>query len=331
MKQSLSWFRHSHSLVMLLLIGIITACVGHFLPDADGERAALERSGYGDPAIRTGGQEYPRQAVDSDSFVVRVARPAQRIVSQYPSIDEFLYSIVPPERIVAVSENAYQEQTSNVYAQVQRYHPAMATDPEQVLRLSPDLLMVSNSSRADFCALMRSAQIPIYRTFTMFTTLEQVAEAMRLTGYLTGEDVAAAEQIRQFWNDINLAKARRPPGAHRPRILGLGGNYSYGDETLFHDIVSTLGGINVGAEGGLKGYDQVDTEQIARWNPEWIVAGADEGKADETLASLLADPGIASTQAARNRHILTFDQRIFLTTSPYARLLVTALAQALYG
>ncbi len=328
MKVLLKWMP---SLLLLVVAGTVAAGVEHFAAATDGYRAARPGVGFGSSAIRTKGEEYPREAVDSDSFVVRVAKPARRIVSQYWSIDEYVYSVVPPERVVAVSESAYLESISNVYAEVQRHRPVIATDPERVLRLDPDLLIASNNSRADFCAVVRAANVPIYRAFTTFTTLQQVAETIRLTGYLTGEDRAATAQIDQFWSDIHRAQGKRPPDAPRPRILGLGGNSSYGDETLFHDIVRTLGGINVGAEGGLKGYNTVNSEQIIRWNPEWIVAGADKGKTSVVLARLMADPVIALTQAARNGHILVFEYHVFLPMSPYTKLLVTALAEALYG
>jgi iron complex transport system substrate-binding protein len=319
------------SLLLFLVAGVVAAALDRFVSPVDAGRVAGPGTGYGSPAIRTNGLEYPRQAIDSDSFVVRVAKPARRIVSQYWAIDEFVYSAVPPERVIAVSQSAYEPRFSNVYDLVRRYHPAIATDPERVLRLDPDLLMVSNGSRADFCAVVRAANVPIYRTFISFTTLDQIAETMRLTGYLTGEDAAATAQVSQFWNDINRAKAKRPPGAPHPRILGYGGTYSYGSETVFDDIVTTLGGINVAAEGGLKGYGEANSEQIVRWNPEWIVAGADRGQTRQTVASLLADPAIALTWAAQNGHILVFEHQIYLPMSPYVRLFVTALAEALYG
>ena len=74
---------------------------------------------------------------------MRVARPARRIVSQYWSIDEYVYSVAPPDRVVAVSESAYLPNISNVYRDVQKFRPVIATDPERVLRLDPDLLLVS--------------------------------------------------------------------------------------------------------------------------------------------------------------------------------------------
>jgi len=325
-----TWWR-SPSLLLALVAATVAAGVDHFVAPENGDRAPRASEGFGNPAIRTGAAAYPRKATDSDSFAVRVARPARRVVSQYWSLDEYAYTVLPPERVVAVSATAYAESVSNVYALVQKYQPVMATDPERVLRLDPDLMLVSNSSRADYCALVRQAQVPIYRAFTMFTTLQQVADTIRLTGYLAGEDEGAAKQADFFWSEIRRAAARRPANAARPRILGYSGSYGYGSETLFDDIVRTLGGINVGAEGGLKGYDQVNSEQIVHWDPEWIVSSAPRGHTKEALARLMKDPEISVTQAARHGHIVVLEESVFMPMSPYTRLLVTALAEALYG
>ena len=99
---------------------------------------------------------------------------AHRVVSQYWSIDEFAYSILPAEDVVAVSESAYLEEISNVLANVKRFNPAVATDPERVVALYPDLMLVSISGRADYTSLARSSGVPVYRMQTMFETLDQI-------------------------------------------------------------------------------------------------------------------------------------------------------------
>ena len=100
-------------------------------------------------------------------------------MSQYSSLVEYVYSVVPPERVVAVSESAYLESISNVYAEVQRHRPVIATDPERVLRLDPDLFIASNNSPAPiFAPSFGPHDVPIYRAFTTFTTLQQVAETI---------------------------------------------------------------------------------------------------------------------------------------------------------
>ena len=56
---------------------------------------------------------------------------------------------------------------------------------------------------------------------------------------------------------------------------------------------------------------QVNYEQIIRWDPEWIIAGAKGGNEKHILSKLMSDPAIALTQAARNGHIVVVDNRVF--------------------
>jgi iron complex transport system substrate-binding protein len=193
------------------------------------------------------------------------------------------------------------------------------------------LIIAPDTFRPDFFALIQDAHIPIYRAFIGFTKLRQIAETIRVTGYLTGGDDSATKVIEHFWETIEEAKAKRPANAAAPRVMGYGGQSTYGKETLFDDIITTLGGVNVAAQGGLVGYSPVNSEQIARWDPEWIVAGSAPGDAKRSVEAMLADPGIAVTKAARNHHIVVFDNRIFLPMSPFTVSLVKALSEALYG
>src|SRR6185295_18281535 len=108
---------------------------------------------------------------DAEGYELRITKPAGRISSQYWSIDEFVYSIVPPQNVVSVSESAYDHSYSNVYPWAELYHPAITADPEAVLKLQPDLLLISSSGRADFTDLLRKAGAPAFRMFTEFTSL----------------------------------------------------------------------------------------------------------------------------------------------------------------
>jgi cobalamin transport system substrate-binding protein len=317
-------------LALAMLVGSMAAGVQRLASPAGGLQLPALVTSHPDFVVRTGGLEYPRESYDSDDFLVKIKNPPRRIVSQFYSIDEFLYSLVPPQRVVAVSASAYQPTVSNISAYADKYHPVIASDPERVLRLQPDLILVSSTARSDFTSLVRSTGVPTYRMFTSFSTLEQVAETIGLVGYLTGAEDAARQEEQQFRATIEAIKTARPVGKPKPTILGLGGNYTYGSETLFNDIVATLGGINVGAQGGLKGYDEVNSEIIVKWDPEWIFAGANPGEVEQTKARLLADPAIAHTQAARNHHIVVLEGPVFFADSPYATSLLKAMANALY-
>lgn len=318
-------------LALAMLVGSMAAGVQRLASPPGGLQLPALVTSHPDFAVRTGGLEYPRESYDNDDFLVKIKCPPRRIVSQFYSIDEFLYSLLPPQRVVAVSASAYQPAVSNISAYAEKYHPAIASDPERVLRLRPDLILVSSSARSDFTSLTRSTGVATYRMFTSFSTLEQVAETIGLVGYLTGTEDAARGEEQNFRATVEAVKSARPNGKPKPRILGLGGNYSYGSETLFNDIVSTLGGVNVCAQGGLKGYDEVNSEMIVKWDPEWIFAGANPGEIEQTKARLLANPAIAHTQAARDHHIVVLEGPVFFADSPYATSLLKAMANALYG
>jgi iron complex transport system substrate-binding protein len=319
------------SLAILLTGTACASVVVHFMAPLSGAVLPARQRAPVSLRLDLGGLAYPREARDADGFLVRVPRPATRIVSQYWSIDEFLYSIVPPVSVVAVSETSHLEAVSNTFPFIRHFKPTVASDPERVIRLNPDLILVSSSARADFTALVRSTGVPVFRMHTDFTSLAELAETIRLVGYLTGQDGAAEAERSRFLAALDRARSRRPESTRPPRVLGFGGRYSYGSGTVFHDAIQTLGARNVAAEGGLRGYDGVNGEQILRWDPEWIFTGANEGKEAETLSRLRNDPAVSLTSAARNGRIIVLDNRVFLPMSPFTARLLEVMGDALYG
>lgn len=287
--------------------------------------------GYGSRAVRMGGAPFPREASGADEVIARVEAAPRRVVSHSMSTDEYLYSILPAERVVGVSEGAYQERISNVYALARTHAPIVATDVERVLRSNADLVFTPAEVRSDMPGLLRAAGVPVYRIPTMFPTLASIEEHIRLVGYLTGEDARAEAEARRFRAAVDRAAARKPAGAPSPRVMGFGGIYSYGSDTLFSDILRVLGADNVAATHGFIGYDRVTDEHIVRWDPEWIVAGADRGLVAQVRATWLAHPAIGATTAARRGQVVVFENHVFLPLSPFTSRLVEALADALYG
>jgi iron complex transport system substrate-binding protein len=288
-------------------------------------------SAAGTPRVRTESPFYPRHATGADDVRVRVEGAPMRTASQHWSTDEYLAAVVPHDRIVAVSDAAWQSQLSNLLPFVERYRPARGMDPEHLLKAAPDLVFAPDSARSDKPALLRAAGLPVYRIHTAFETLQSIEEHVRLVGYLTGQEQRAAIEIERMRSAIRRATLRRPADASAPRVLGLGGAYSYGSRTLFHDILRTLGAENLAATHGLVGYDRVTDEHVVRWDPDWIVAGADRGSEAQTRERLLARPAIARTRAAREGRVVVLPNHVFLPLSPFVTGFVEALAGILYA
>lgn len=315
-------------LSLLASLVLVATAVARWSAPPTGPTLAAPRSAR--RTVRTGSLAYPREAVDNDGFLVRIPAPPRRIVSQYWSLDEYLYSVVPPDRVVGVSESAFVPGVSNVMDLVRAFRPVMAGDAERVLRQNPDLILVAGSSRSDFTGLIRTSSIPVFRVFDDFTTLEQIEEYTRLVGYLTGEDARAASVAQRFHDEVQAAAALRSPNPRAPRVLGCSGPFGYGAGTLMDDVLKKIGAVNVAAQNGMTGYDAVNAEQIARWNPDWIVTSSPAGQTESTRKRLLADPGIALTAAGRTGQILILEDRVFMPMSPFASTRVRAIADAIH-
>jgi hypothetical protein len=102
--------------VLILLVVAIAGAVHTYASPPGGLQLPVMEKEDADAGIRTGKTPYPREAIDGDDVTVRMVRPAHRIVSQYWSIDEFAYSVLLAQDVVAVSESAYAEEISNVLA-----------------------------------------------------------------------------------------------------------------------------------------------------------------------------------------------------------------------
>src|SRR5262245_44334399 len=93
---------------------------------------------YGGASFETGSKQYPRVIDDSEGYALKMTRPVRTVASQYWSIDDFVYTITPPEGVLAVSQSAFERDYSNVFQWADLFQPAIARDPEIILKLDPD-------------------------------------------------------------------------------------------------------------------------------------------------------------------------------------------------
>ena len=274
---------------------------------------------------------FPREVRDHRGGAVRLARPPSRIASQALVTDHFLFALVSPSRIVAVSPVARDPRYSYVAGVVAGMDVAVADDGEALLRRRPDLLVVSQTARADLVALARAAGVPTFRLPTVFDDFSQIAGGLETVGRLTGAERAAEQAVRRFRERVAAAAARRPAASPPPRVLVYASfSGTFGAGSLFDHVLTTLGAVNVAAEQGIGPHATIGGEQIAAWNPDWIVADAPAGEEAAVRRRLLENPAVAVTTAGRTGQILVVDHRRFITMSHHAAGLTEAVAAALY-
>jgi ABC-type hemin transport system substrate-binding protein len=314
---------------LALALTVCAATVDRFAPGAPASRMMLHRAASHRFGV-VGAAAYPRHAVGVDGVRVDLRRPVRRIASQEWSLDEYVYSLVPAERVIGVSQAAFDARFSNVSDIAARLRPAIAADVEAVVTMNPDLAIVSSTARADYTELLRAAGVVVYRAYTTPASLAEIEEQIGILGYLVADDAAVAAARSAFHDAIASAALRRRAG-NAPRVLALNGHYAYGSRTVLDDVLRVLGATNVAAAAGLEGYAPMASEEILRASPDWIVTGAPAGTEDDARARLLADVSLAATDAGRTGRVVVVDQRVFTALSPFTARLLEALGDALYG
>ena len=283
--------------------------------------------------LATHSAPFPRTVTDDRGHQITIAARPERIVSNSITLDGLLLAILDHDRIAAVSRYSLDRRYSDVAETATRLGLPSSESAEVALSLLPDLVFAGLHARAEWLELVRLGNAPIYCVGDTVLTMAGLSDLIRRLGYITGDDARAEELATsiesRFQHALGRAAAATGP---RPRVLGYDRSlsYSYGTGTIFHDIVSALGATNVGAEQGLVSYHRISSEQIARWNPDWIVTGALPGDGSSDQQTLFRDPGIAVTKAVRNGRILVLPRHIFLSTSHRMIDLAERLAAALY-
>lgn len=272
---------------------------------------------------------FPRQIIDASGEVLHLNALPQRIVSQTLATDELLLALVAPERIAAVSVLAKDPQYSNIATRAD-LPPILNSDPEQVLNVHPDLVLVANYSRAETVALLRASGAPVFK-FAAFQQLTDIIHNIKLLGQLTGTEIKAAALIAEMQRRLMKIAEQVPKLSPPPRILSFSQGYTAGKATLFDDLLQRLGAVNVAAEQGIHGNVFLNEELLPVWQPSIILVLSNAKQNDVLRQELLAKPAIALTLAAQQQQIKFIPKHTVLAVSHYIINGLVDLAEVIYN
>ncbi len=258
-----------------------------------------------------------RVVTDGSGKAVTVPVKAQRIVSQTVATDEILLAMVPPERLVALSQLADDPRYSYCGDKAKLVAGRCGASPEAILQLQPDLIFVASYTRAELVQLLQAAGAPVYQ-FTQFSSLNDVKANIRALGEAVGEPAAADRLLADLERRLAALEARARQRRQRPRLLSFGAShFTAGAETTFDDLVHTIGCINVAAEQGVVGFRHINPEQLLRWQPDYIVTSAEQENEDAVRRRLLDDPAVAAAVGHDPRRIIVIESRALTTVSQH--------------
>ena len=216
----------------------------------------------------------PKTVIDTFDRTVTVKRPVERLIV-YSIQLEMIRSLKVDEedRIVGVGDRIQKEKNNILYYPEYQDKPTFTYgDPESVLKLCPDLVIVLPLdgpwwTPQEFLLACEAASIPMFRAWCGVRGLMIVEEAEKL-GYLFDKEDEADEFIDWYEGNIGnpvLEKVKEVPEEDKQKVYSEYSRYKANFEPNSH-IAKTGGKDIFEGKGG-----NVDPEAVAMLNPDIIV------------------------------------------------------------
>lgn len=250
--------------------------------------------------------------VDDAGDTVRLAQPAQRVVSLSPATTELLFAIGAGGRLVGRTRWCDYPPAAR---DVPSVGDGLPPNIEAVLATHPDLVLLYRSPQnAEALAQLRAAGVA-----TLQLTLDHLADVSRLArllGPLLGQ-AAAGDSLAAGFDSARAAAAARAatvPDSARPRLLILAWDQppiAIGAGSFQSEIVELAGGRNLFADLAAPSAP-VSIEAIAARNPDLVLV------TDSGTPGYVTRPEWAVVPAIREHHFVRLVDPAFGRPSPRA-------------
>ena len=258
---------------------------------------------------------------------VVIAMAPQRIVAASVLSADVLLAIAPRERIAGVHWLAADARYCESAAQAAAL-PVVGAEPEQLIAVRPDLVVVDEFSRAEVPLLLGSVGVAVLRTQSVHD-FDDVADNVRRIGYAVGCDAAAETVVGELRARLQVLAAGAAAVADW-RVMNLNGALdTYGSRSLLDAAVRAAGARHLPAEQGVGGYQKLDIETVLSWQPDALIVGVEPGQDAAMAAWLHQQPGLSLLPCVQRDRVLYLPNSLLGATSPVAVAIAERIQQQL--
>lgn len=273
---------------------------------------------------RSASPEIGIEVLDDADRTLRLARPAQRIVSLVPSVTETIVALGEAGRLIARTDYDRGRAVEDLPSVGGGLDPSA----EALVALQPDLVIAWRSARGGgFREALATAGIPVYSA-----SIEDTADVFRTfgrLGTLLGVPAVAGRLAQELRDSLAAVAADRLPGPRPTVLFTLLGSppRTAGPGTFVAQILEIAGGRLAFPELEQR-WPEVSLEAIVERQPDVLIVPVDSGVDPRAL---LADrPGWRDLRAVRRGRVKAVDADLFSRPGPRlaeaARQLQRALA-----
>ncbi|TYL37123.1 ABC transporter substrate-binding protein [Natronococcus pandeyae] len=285
------------------------------------------------PAVAAGGHaanvaqeeptcEFPFEGEDATGEQVTIEEEPDSVVALQPSDAQILFEIGAEEKVDGMPVNeytAYLEADEELDISDDMGSPVA----EEVIDRDPDVVLAaSHLANDDVVDQLRDAGLTVY-VFPIEESLDDVAENVRTTGELVGECEGAAESVEWMDERLEIIEEATADEEHPLAYYAMIGSFTAGDDTFQHELMTTAGVENLGAEVGIEGWQEISEEDIIEEDPEWIIY---EDSAEEPPVS----ESVMGTTAYQNEQFVEVDAQQFNQPGPLVVLAIEEIVQEIH-
>jgi iron complex transport system substrate-binding protein len=232
----------------------------------------------------------------SGSLAAHAGEAPGRVMSLNFCSDQIVLRLLPPERIASVSFLAHISSDPVLSAEAAKVGINYGS-AEEVFAQKPDLVISGGFSTPATRALLARAGYPHYEMPPQesFAAIRDVTRALALR--LGVEDRGEALLAEM---DATLAELERTRPARAVRIVAWDGSGLVpGEGTLFTEMITYAGAVNVAAEISDAYFVQFDIEQLLEAQPDLIAYGASDLDTPSLRHQPLTHPVVQRIYAGR--------------------------------
>lgn len=294
------------------------------IPSAASSGSAGHQSSVSSMAAASSKPNFPVTLTDDTGTKVTITKTPMHIVSGTEGTDEILASLVPRSRIALVTNLSSNPEYSDVASLVKGLPQWTGDDPEKVLSVNPDLVLMASYAPQKVITQVRNAGIPVYE-FNDFTSVTSIEHNIAVVGKLVGEETKAGKIVQNMNKNLSRIKSAVAKDSH-PTVLDYSSyGYAAGKATTVNDVIRLAGGTNAGAQ--LNGWAKITDEEIVKMNPDVILDSSDDAAFVKKLES---DPALQTVSAIKNHRVYTIKSADLSSVTQYVVKAVYDVAKVIH-
>ena len=322
--RSLALFSPLIALMAIIFAGAGTAYLkGRNLPRAN-DNYSVSSSGE---------EKYPKTIQSPDATVLTLLAPPRRVLALSTGAEEIIVELSGPEVLAGISRFTRNPRYSNVVDEVASIPKTIVGNrTEQIVRLHPDLVLISNYTDRRARNLLERCGIEVF-PLPEPKNIQSIQETIGIIGQILGKEERAFELLASMQARLNFIRDKLPSGRH-PEIIHLSDTnplWVYGSQTVIGEIIKLAGCRNLAVEKGITGFKNINRESIARWDPEWILLEEKSKSLDFYIEQFKRDPILSNLSCLHANKIIAIPSRKLTSVSHHVIDAVEMLFGMVYG